>query len=143
MGLGNVKHLRGQRDEIVNIQAERTDRVFGVRIEAGKKAHCLAGTLHNRKEPRIIEIDDFQVEVVPEGHMMLILNEDKPGVIGAVGQALGDHNVNIARMQCAREDRGGNALLIFGLDASLPAKVLEAIKRGKHILSIKLVDLSH
>jgi len=129
--------------EVKSSDAGDFTSVIRVRVEAGKKAHRLAGTLHNRKDPRIIEIDNFQVEVVPEGHMMLILNEDKPGVIGAVGQALGDHNVNIARMQCAREDRGGNALLIFGLDASLPAKVLEAIKRGKHILSVKLVDLSH
>jgi D-3-phosphoglycerate dehydrogenase len=129
--------------EVKSSDAGDFTSVIRVRVEAGKKAHRLAGTLHNRKEPRVIEIDNFQVEVVPEGHMMLILNEDKPGVIGAVGQALGDHNVNIARMQCAREDRGGNALLIFGLDASLPATVLEAIKRGKHILSVKLVDLSH
>jgi D-3-phosphoglycerate dehydrogenase len=117
--------------------------VIRVRVEAGKKIHRLAGTLHNRKESRIIELDDFQVEVVPEGHMMLILNEDKPGVIGTVGQALGDHNVNIARMQCARADRGGSALLILGLDAPLPAKVLETIKRAKHILSVTLVNLSH
>lgn len=129
--------------EVKSSDAGDFTSVIRVRVEAGKKAHRLAGTLHNRKEPRIIEIDNFQVEVVPEGHMMLILNEDKPGVIGAVGQALGDHNVNIARMQCAREDRGGTALLIFGLDASLPAAALDAIKRGKHILSVKLVDLSH
>jgi len=55
---------------------------------------------------------------------------------------LGDHSVNIARMQCSREERGGTALLIIGLDAPLPAGVLETIRRGKHILSVKLVDLS-
>jgi D-3-phosphoglycerate dehydrogenase len=116
--------------------------VIRVHVEAGKTTHRLAGTLHRRQEPRIIEIDQFQVEVVPEGYMMVILNEDKPGVIGAVGQVLGDHNVNIARMHCAREDRGGHALLIFGLDAPLPPLALEAVKRANHILSVKLVDLS-
>jgi len=116
--------------------------VIRVRVDAGKRPHRLAGTLHNRKEPRIIEIDDFQVEVVPEGHMLLILNVDRPGVIGAVGQVLGDHQVNIARMQCSREELGGRALLIIGLDAPLPAGVLETIRRGKNILSVKLVDLS-
>jgi len=45
-------------------------------------------------------------------------------------------------MQCSREERGGNALLIIGLDAPLPSGVLETIKRGKNILSVKLVDLS-
>ncbi|MER3422937.1 MAG: phosphoglycerate dehydrogenase [Nitrospiraceae bacterium] len=116
--------------------------IIRVRVEAGKKAHRMAGTLFHRKDPRIIEIDNFQVEVVPEGHMMLILNVDRPGVIGAVGQVLGDHNINIARMQCSREERGGNALLIIGLDAPLPNDVYETIKREKNILSVKLADLS-
>ncbi len=116
--------------------------VIRVRVEAGKTSRRVAGTLHNRKEARVIEIDKFQVEVVPEGHMVLILNVDQPGVIGAVASALGAHNVNIARMQCAREERGGNALLIIGLDAPLPAGVLDTIKQGRHILSVKLADLS-
>jgi len=116
--------------------------VVRVRIEAGKKTHRMAGTLFSRKDPRIIEIDDFQVEVVPEGHMLLIFNEDRPGVIGAVGQILGDHDVNIARMQCSREQQGGHALLIIGLDAPLPPGVLESIRRAKNILSVRLTDLS-
>ena len=116
--------------------------VIRVRVESGKKPHRIAGTLYNRKDPRIIEIDNFQVEVAPEGHMMLILNVDRPGVIGNVGQVLGDNKINIARMQCSREERGGNALLIIGLDAPLPASVVETIKRGSNILSVKLADLS-
>jgi len=128
--------------EVKSSDAGDFTSVIRVRVEAGKKTHRLAGTLHNRKEPRILEIDHFQVEVVPEGHLLLILNEDKPGVIGAVGQVLGDHSVNIARMQCSREERGGNALLIIGLDAPLPAGMLETIRGGKNILSVKLADLS-
>ena len=116
--------------------------VIRVRVEAGKKAHRLAGTLFHKKEPRVIEIDNFQVEVIPEGHMLLILNVDKPGVIGAVGRVLGDHKINIARMQCSREERGGNALLIIGLDAPLPNGVLQTIQSAQHILSVILADLS-
>jgi len=128
--------------EVKSSDAGDFTSVIRVRVEAGKKIHRVAGTLYHKKDPRIIEIDNFQVEVVPEGHMMLILNVDQPGVIGSVGQVLGDHQVNIARMQCSREERGGNALLIIGLDAPLPAGVLDTIKRGKHILSVRLVDLS-
>jgi len=128
--------------EVKSSDAGEFTSVIRVRVEAGKKTRWVAGTLYSKKDPRIIEIDNFQVEVVPEGHMMLILNVDRPGVIGSVGQVLGDHEINIARMQCSREERGGNALLIIGLDAPLPTGVLETIKRGKHILSIRLVDLS-
>lgn len=128
--------------EVKSSDAGDFTSVIRVRVDAGKKPHRLAGTLFHRKEPRIIEIDNFQVEVIPEGHMLLILNVDKPGVIGAVGQVLGEQNINIARMQCSREERGGNALLIIGLDAPLPNSVHETIKRGQHILSVTLADLS-
>lgn len=128
--------------EVKSSDAGDFTSVIRVLVEAGKKTHRVAGTLYHRKDPRIIEIDQFRVEVVPDGHMILILNVDRPGVIGTVGQALGDHRINIARMQCSREERGGHALLIIGLDALLPGGVLDTIKRGANILSVKLVDLS-
>lgn len=128
--------------EVKSSDAGDFTSLIRVRIEAGKQTHQLAGTLYHRKDPRIVEIDNFQVEVLPEGHMMLILNVDKPGVIGTVGQTLGEHGVNIARMQCSREERGGRALLIIGLDEPLPAAVTDAITRAQHILSVTLVDLS-
>ncbi len=128
--------------EVKSSDAGDFTSVIRVVVEAGKKMHRLAGTLYSRKDPRIIEIDRFKVEVVPEGHMMLIFNEDRPGVIGAVGKVLGDHAINIARMQCSREERGGRALLIIGMDGALPTEVIDTIKGGDNILAVKVVDLS-
>ncbi len=128
--------------EVKSSDAGDFTSLIRVRVESGKKAHHLAGTLFHRKDPRIVEIDNFQVEVLPQGTMLLIFNVDKPGVIGAVAGALGDHSVNIARMQCSREERGGRALLIIGLDEPLAPGVIETIKRNPNILSIRLVDLS-
>ncbi len=112
-----------------------------VKVEAGSRTHSVAGMLFHKQEPRIVEIDQFQVEVVSEGQMMLIDNVDRPGVIGIVGQILGSHNVNIARMQCARCERGGSALLIIGLDAPLAPEVLDILKKEQDILSVRMVDL--
>lgn len=128
--------------EVKSSDAGDFTSVIRLHVEGSKKAHRVAGTLYSRKDPRIIEIENFQVEVVPEGHMILILNVDRPGVIGTVTGVLGDHSVNIARMQCSREEKGGRALLIIGLDAPLPTGVLDTIKRGQNILSVKLVDLT-
>lgn len=128
--------------EVKSSDAGNFTSVIRVRVESGKKSHQVAGTLYNHKDPRIIEIDQFKVEVVPDNHLLLIMNEDRPGVIGTVGHVLGDHNINIARMQCSREARGGRALLIFGLDAPLSASVLDHITNSKHILSVKVADLS-
>ncbi|HEY7533904.1 MAG TPA: phosphoglycerate dehydrogenase [Nitrospiraceae bacterium] len=128
--------------EVKSSDAGDYTSLIRVRVEAGKQSHLVAGTLYHKKDPRIIEIDQFKVEVVPEGHMLFIHNIDRPGVIGMVGKVLGDNNINIVRMQCALEKRGGNALLIIGSDMVFPSSVLEQIKSGKNILSVKVAGLS-
>ena len=128
--------------EVKSSDAGDFTSLIRVKVEAEKRTHVVAGTLFHRQEPRIVEINQFQVEVVSEGQMLLIDNVDRPGVIGTVGQVLGSHHVNIARMQCARCERGGSALLIIGLDAPLSPTVLEQLKKEKDILSVRLVDLS-
>jgi len=128
--------------EVKSSNAGDFTSLIRVRVEAGKKSYQVAGTLYHKKDPRVVEIDQFNVEVVPEGHMLLILNIDRPGVIGMVGKVLGDNQINIVRMQCALEKRGGNALLIIGSDAVFPNSVLETIKSSKDILSVKVAALS-
>lgn len=128
--------------EIKTSDAGDFTSLIRVRVDSGKTSLQIAGTLYHRKEPRIVEINDFQVEILPEGSMILIDNVDRPGVIGSVGRVLGDHEINIARMQCARAQEGDNALLIIGLDTAVPSHVLDTVKREKNILSVRLVDLS-
>ncbi len=128
--------------EIKSSDAGDFTSLLRVRVEAGKASHQVAGTLYHKKDARIIEVDQFKVEVVPEGHMLLIHNVDRPGVIGMVGKVLGDNNINIVRMQCALEKRGGNALLIIGSDTAFPSGVLDQIKSGANILSVKVANLS-
>ncbi len=74
--------------------------------------------------------------------MLLIHNVDRPGVIGMVGKVLGDNEINIVRMQCALERRGGDALLIIGSDTEFPPAVLEKIRSSSNILSVKVAHLS-
>jgi D-3-phosphoglycerate dehydrogenase len=112
-----------------------------LQVEGDKKTSRMGGALYSRRDPRIVQLDTFRVEIVPDGYMLFILNEDRPGVIGQVGQILGEHQINIARMQCSREEKGGQALLIVGVDAPLPPEVLRAIKVAKNIVSVKVVRL--
>lgn len=128
--------------EVKSSDAGDFTSLLRVRVEAGKASHQVAGTLYHKKDARIIEIDQFKVEVVPEGHMLLIQNIDRPGVIGMVGKVLGDNGINIVRMQCALEKRGGNALLIIGSDTPFPANVLDQIKSAPNVLSVKVATLS-
>lgn len=112
-----------------------------VRVESGRTSHQVAGTLYHKKETRVVEIDQFKVEMVPEGHLLFIHNVDRPGVIGMVGKVLGDNGINIVRMQCALEKRGGDALLIIAADTEFPAAVLDEIKSSSNILSVNVANL--
>ncbi|TKS61599.1 MAG: phosphoglycerate dehydrogenase [Nitrospira sp.] len=128
--------------EIKSSDAGDFTSLIRVKVEAGRNTHLVAGTLYHKKDARVIEIDQFKVEVVPEGHMLLIHNVDRPGVIGMVGKVLGDNSINIVRMQCALEKRGGNALLIIGSDTEFPSGVLDQIKSSSNIISVKVANLS-
>lgn len=127
--------------EVKSSDAGDFTSLITLQIEADKKTSRMGGALYGRRDPRIVQLDSFRVEIVPEGHMLFILNNDRPGVIGHVGQILGEHQINIARMQCSREEKGGQALLIVGVDDPLPADVLQAIRGARNIVSVKLVRL--
>ena len=137
-----AKERRIEVKEVKGSDAGDFTSLIRLKVEAGNRLHVLGGTLFQRKDPRIMEINQFQVEIVSEGYMILIDNVDRPGVIGRVGNILGAQNVNIARMQCSRAKKGEQALLIIGLDEPPPPHVLETLKQENDILSVRLVDLS-
>lgn len=112
-----------------------------LRIKAKDKERLFAGTLFSRKDPRIIRIDNFAVEIVPEGIMLLIYNMDKPGVIGNLGSFFGRNNINIARMHFGRESAGGVAISVISIDTPITPVHLEEIKKMPNILSAKLLNL--
>ncbi len=112
-----------------------------IRIKAKDKESYFAGTLSSKKDPRVIAIDDFEVEIIPEGELLFIFNIDKPGVIGNIGTILGKHNINIARMQFGREAPGGRAISVVTIDTPATLPIIEEIKGLPNILSVKRLTL--
>jgi len=112
-----------------------------IRIKARNKESYVSGTLYSKKDPRVIEIDHFTVEIVPEGELLLIYNNDKPGVIGNIGDTMGKNNINIARMHFGRESAGGIAISVVSLDAKPGPDVIDQLKALPNILSIKQISL--
>ena len=78
-----------------------------VRVKMPGTTRTVCGTVIGRSDMRIVHIDNFHVDIVPEGMMVLTRHTDKPGIIGAVGTLLGDRKVNIAGMHVGREKTGG------------------------------------
>jgi D-3-phosphoglycerate dehydrogenase len=115
--------------------------MLSLRVKTKDTEHYFAGTLFSRKDPRIIMVDNFQVEIIPEGTMLFMFNNDKPGVIGNIGSLLGSHNINIARMHFGRESAGGRAISVVSIDTPVTAEQLNEIKKLPNILSVKQVYL--
>ncbi len=112
-----------------------------LRIKTKDRESYISGTLYSKKDPRVIEIDHFKVEIVPEGELLLIYNNDKPGVIGNIGNTLGKNNINIARMHFGREAAGGMAISVVSLDAKPGQEVIDRLRGLPNILSIKQISL--
>jgi D-3-phosphoglycerate dehydrogenase / 2-oxoglutarate reductase len=108
-----------------------------VRTEKGERQ--ISGTIFGRAHPRLVRINQFYLEAIPEGVMLYVHNEDKPGVIGKVGSLLGDMSINISRMQLGlKEDK---AVALYSIDQTLDAHQLEKVKSLPHIISVKQVEL--
>jgi D-3-phosphoglycerate dehydrogenase / 2-oxoglutarate reductase len=112
-----------------------------IKVKAGGKDLLVAGTLNSKKEPRIIQVDDFPMEAVPEGDMLVLMNNDKPGVIGGIGTLLGQNGINIARMQFGREKQGGHAMSVVSIDSTVADDLMEKIKKLPNVLSAKQIRI--
>ncbi len=88
----------------------------------------VSGTIFGKMDPRVVEVNDFRLELVPEGHLALIHNQDKPGAIGSIGTMLGKYNVNISRMQVGQDLEGENNIIFLRTDTPIPDEAVEKIR---------------
>jgi D-3-phosphoglycerate dehydrogenase len=115
----------------------------GVPAAAGGAAVevTVEGTLSARRDPRIVRIDGFPVDAAPSGHLLVIRSEDRPGMIGAIGNLLGEAGVNIAGMTNGRDDSGGNALTVLSLDHVADPEVLRRLRGLPGVRDVQLLHL--
>ncbi len=90
-----------------------------VTVKGDNRQLEVKGTYIENYGPRIVSINGYDVDIIPEGNLLFIQHTDRPGVIGRVGNILGDNNVNIATMQVGRKNVGGEAVMVLSLDKAL------------------------
>ena len=117
--------------------------MISLRASTGSgKAITVDGTLMGiRQTQKIIAIDSFSLDLPPTEHILFLRYIDRPGVIGTVGQTLGEAKVNIAGMQVARSTAGGKALMALSIDSDVSEEVLATIKRETGAESVRAVVL--
>ena len=103
--------------------------------------HSLAGTLAGlRMEPRIVMVDDHEVEVPPSRHLLVVRNDDRPGMIGVVGTTLAAHSVNISNMALGRTKGGGSALMVLDTDGAVPHAAIDELRATAGITGVDPID---
>ncbi len=108
-------------------------------VTTDTKTFSISGAIFGKKNPWIVKIDEYSIEAIPEGHILVLFNLDKPGVIASIGKVLGRNNINIARMHLGRyKDK---AVSILQLDSQVGNGVIEELKSEPNITGAKYLEL--
>jgi D-3-phosphoglycerate dehydrogenase len=103
--------------------------------------NIVSGTIFGKKMPRILRINNFYLEAIPEGHMLFIQNQDNPGVIGRIATTLGNHNINISRMQVGEEKKEKRNVILLTTSSGVDDKVLEELRDLEDVFSARRIEL--
>lgn len=130
-GIGIEEVLSNAEGEFVNCIA--------LLIQTDAETLEVWGTLSSNLKPRIVRVNKVYVEAVPSGHMLFIRNMDVPGIVGAVGVALGDAGINIAGITFGREKAGATAVSVVNVDGEVPVAVIDKLKKTPGIQFVRML----
>lgn len=147
----NVEHLARSRGiELVSVHEPQPPAgligdIVGIRVEQPNgESHRVLGTVYADALPRILRFDNFAMDMIPEGQMVVIVNKDQPGVIGTVGSSFGEEKVNIADMVISREkheDGTATALMVIKTDSEPPGALLNRLRARPNIVRVRSLSL--
>ena len=127
--------------ESKNTKIEDYTSMVSLTIKSSAGQSYTAGTLFGKQNARIVRIDEFTLEAIPEGHMLCIYNNDLPGVIGSVGATLGQNGVNIAHINLSRDKGLKKALVVLSTDTSISEDALARLRELPHVISVTPLEM--
>lgn len=122
-------------------EARGYQSLLAVKVDAEKGTKAVAGTVFEGRDPRIVLIDDVDIDLRPARNILCLYYTDMPGVVGKIGTTLGRNAINIARMEVGRTERGRKAMVILTLDDPVPPSVVEEIRQAVQPHEIHAVTL--
>ena len=128
-------------EEIKSNKEEEYVNCIKIEIKTDKEPFEIWGTLSGNSRPRIVKINKVYVEAAPEGYMLFINNNDKPGLVGAIGTILAKNKINIAGISLGRESQAGMAVSVVNVDSEVSEKTIGEIKTTKDVIFVKLLKV--
>lgn len=139
---GGVAKERGiSFSEKISTSESGYDNCISVKVAGDRSTFTVTATYIPHFGERIVEINGFNIDFYPTGHLVYIQHQDTTGVIGRVGRILGDNDINIATMQVGRKEKGGEAIMMLSFDRHLEDKIVKELTDVPDIVSVKLIDL--
>ncbi len=141
----NAPHLAKRRGIAVSqtssLPTPDYPNLISCRVEWQGGNRTIAATLFNQDEPRLVQVDSYRIDVRPRGILLVLSNQDQPGIIGAIGTLLGEYDINIAAWRYGRNEPFGTAMSFIGVDSDIPQAVLDVLEEFDWILKVKKVVL--
>jgi D-3-phosphoglycerate dehydrogenase len=138
----NVKLIaeqRGIHSKTTLIDEARPQPLIVLDVDTGDKTRHIVGTVYADGQPRVLEVDGYHMDMVPAGPMLIIKNEDKPGMVGLIGSLIGNAGLNIGDMSLSR--RGDTALTVLKLDSMPDDQTLADLAKQPGLLKFNAVHL--
>lgn len=126
-------------ESTINAATEFSELVVA-ELRKGETRYRVSGTVIG-KSPRIVELNKLYVDINPTGHFLIVINDDRPGMVGLIGTLLGTAEANIANLSLARNRSAGNAVTVIELDAPLAPEVMAAVRGSEGVLTATGVSL--
>ena len=121
-------------------EAKTYKNTVEVVLDAEKCKVSLIGTITEEGRMRIVKVNDYWLDFVPNGKLIIFQNHDRPGVIGKIGNILGEGNINIANFALGRKDNSGLALGALEVDGDIDESTMKKLERSGDMLWITLTD---
>lgn len=128
--------------ELTTSTSEDFISLITVKVRTSIEESSVAGTIFGKSDPWIVQVNQFRIEAVPEKYMLLFHTQDRPGVIGNIGSCLGNHGINISRMQFGPELVEGKSFLLLSTDRPVSSEIISQLRGLSHIVSIASVEMS-
>ena len=122
-------------------RGDEYERQLTVLATDDRGTHGVTGVVFGKSDPHIVYLDTYPVDFRPEGHHMMVRNNDRPGMIGRIGTLLGEAGVNIAGMYVGRDEKDGTAVMALSVDSAASHEVAETIRGLDGVLSVRQVVL--
>jgi D-3-phosphoglycerate dehydrogenase len=133
----NAPIIARQRDiqvtEVKKGEHDLYQTLITLTVTTERQTRSVSGTLFGGSLPRLVDVNAIHVEAEVGPHMLLVINDDKPGFIGALGSMLGQAGINIASFHLGRTQAGGEAICLVNLDQRVPDALLAKVQALPHV----------